>query len=896
MFNKYIRTSLIAMFVFSLILTQSTANAAEPEKEWTFMLFMAADNNLEAATSIDINELEKYGSTDEVNFVAQIDRNGNYSQDSELKWTGAKRFYIKKDNSTKKMTSPAVKNLGDVDMAAPETLTDFVSWAVKNYPARKYALILWNHGTGWKEINPDMLESDVGEIGLPSGSVPNNPISYNISYDDTSKTSMNIPTLGKTLAKIVNITGQPLEIMGFDACLMQMAEVAWTTRKYSRCQLGSPDLEPERGWPYDKIAAIVTANPEIDGIELARKITDAYAKSYNGGIGAQGNTAVAISVIDHKKSDDFQDALNNFCNVAITNISDIDKYEFARDEALKYSYGDYVDLGHFLAILIQKTHAKSAVKSAATRLLKTICGTNGKEGYVNRLAVNGEKFKESRGISIFFPTRQGFKNFRTRYKIHDLAKETEWYRFLSEVSNPNIPYLKLEDVIFEDKNKDGRIAAGEEVDVKVSIRNFGRKSLDSVKLGGFSNSKYLDNKKVEIDLTGLPAGGKSKVIPAFKINIDENTPVNSEIKMGFTLKGDGIPVSQLRTSFVTKEQFSTEGHVLLVYTDSQAPSAPILEQMLKEAGIKFDVWDRFFDGDIRPEVLKRYLDGWVLISCSDSTPEQSLNDEEVDSIDQFLKSGGRCVLNGQDIAFCLRDTDFLKTRCKARFVQDDVNVHVVSGIKLCSGHSFQIFGGDGANNQKWPDEIDALSGAEAIFKYEEGARDKADEREMNGPSHKPGSFSRGVSSSGVAAVRVVDGYRIMLFGFNIESVNSRSQRNELIKFINEFMQPSTEDEIKNFAKASSRRVNKTRSVSSERVVIERADLLSCVEERLVNQIKEEFKKDPRSKAKVLQSFSSLDSNQRQAIINLEKKVQSILEFDKQNDTLEERQNNSKFEE
>ena len=885
MYNKLIRTSLIAMFVFCLIFSKNTANAAEPEKEWTFMLFMAADNNLEAATALDINELEKYGSTDDVNFVAQIDRNGNYSQDSELKWSGAKRFYIIKDKNTKKMTSPAVRDLGDVDMASPKALTDFVTWAVENYPARKYALILWNHGTGWKEISPDMFEGDIGEIGLPSGNKPSNTINYNISYDDTSKTSMNIPTLGKTLAKVVDITGKPLELMGFDACLMQMAEVAWTTRKYAKCQLGSPDLEPERGWPYDKIAAVLTSNPEIEGIELARKITEAYAKSYAGGIGAQGNTAVAISVIDHSKSDDFQDDLDNFCKVAINNIKDIDKYEFARDEALKYSYGDYVDLGHFLAILIQKTHACSAVKSAATRLLKGICGNGGKNGYINKLAVNGEKFKESRGLSIFFPTRQGFKNFKTRYKIHDLAIDTQWFKFLSEVSNPNIPYLKLEDVIFEDKNKDGRIAAGEEVDVKVQLRNFGRKSMESVTLGGFTNSKFLDNKKFEMDLTGLPAGGKSKLLPAFKFTVAEDTPVNSEIKMGFTLKGSGIPVSQLRTSFVTKEQFSSEGHVLLVYTDSQGLSAPILEEMLKDAGIKYDVWDRFFDGDIRPEVLKRYLDGWVLINCSDSTPEQSLTDEEVDSIDQFLKSGGRCVLDGQDIAFCLRDSDFLKTRCKTRFVQDDVNVHVVSGIKVCGGHSFQIFGGDGSNNQKWPDEIDPLSGAEAIFKYEEGARDMADEREMNGPDHKPGSFGRGITSSGVAATKVLDGYRLMFFGFNIESINSKSQRNEVMKLISEFMQPSTDNEVKNLARASSRRVNKTRSVSSERVVIERADLLSCVEERLIDQIKADYKKNPKSIHNVIKAIESLNSEERKSIANLEKNDKSILEFDRQNGTL-----------
>jgi len=116
------------------------------------MIFMAADNNLEAATSLDINEIEKYGSTDQINFVAQIDRNGSYSNNSELKWAGARRFFITKDKEPDKMSSEMVEDLGDVDMADPTALTDFVEWVKENYPARRYALILWNHGTGWKEF------------------------------------------------------------------------------------------------------------------------------------------------------------------------------------------------------------------------------------------------------------------------------------------------------------------------------------------------------------------------------------------------------------------------------------------------------------------------------------------------------------------------------------------------------------------------------------------------------------------------------------------------------------------------------------------------------------------------------------------------------------------------
>lgn len=887
MYFKSIKTPIALIFIllFVTILPSHAASDTPTEKEWTFMIFMAADNNLEAATSVDINEIEQYGSNDQVNFVAQVDRNGGYSNDSELKWSGARRFYIIRDKKPDKMTSPMLEDLGDVDMADPLALTDFVSWAKENYPARKYALILWNHGTGWKEIQPNIMEADAGEIGLPAGleaAMAN--ISYNISYDDTSKTSMNIPTLGETLARVKGILGKPLDLLGFDACLMQMAEISWTASEYALCQVGSPDLEPERGWPYDIISSELTRKPEIEGLALGKLIANAYNKSYTGG--TQGNTAVVLSVIDMAKSEAFREDLNQFCNVARRNISDIDKYEAARDEALKYSYGDYIDLGHFLAIL-QKSSIKAETRAAAAQLLKTISGEKKAGGYINKLAANGDKFKNTTGLSIFFPTRQGFRTYKARYKEHALAQDTEWFNFLSEVATPNLPYLKIEDVVLEDNNKDGRIAAGEEVSVLVSLRNLGRKPLDRASISCVSDSKHLDNNKLATELTKLPAPGKTELIPVFKLKVNEGTPVHTEVNITLSLSGEQIPVSSIKTTFYIKEPFASTGHALLVITDNFSPACPVLQQMMQNSGIKFDTWDRLLDGNLRPEVLKRYLDGWVFVASQDSTPEQSLSDEELEALDQFLKSGGRLVLNGQDLGFTLRDTDFLKTRCKARFVQDDVNVHVVSGSNgFASNRSYQIFGGDGANNQKWPDEIDALTGAEVIIKYEEGARDKADDREMNGPDHKPGSLSRGITSSGAAGIKVVDGYRLMLFTFGIEAINNSSQRNEIMKSIAAFMQPDVDAEVRNLARAATRRIS-PRS-SSERVVIERADLLSNVETRLLKQIKDEFNKNPETRTRLLNEIQRLPARERKAVQNLEKNVQSLLEFDSQHGTLDQR--------
>jgi len=884
--HKSINTSIaLILLALTAIMPLRAANNTPVEKEWTFMIFMAADNNLEAATSVDINEIEQYGSTDKVNFLAQIDRNGGYSNNSELKWSGARRFYITKDKTPEKMTSKSLQELGDVDMADPLALTDFVMWAKENYPAKKYALILWNHGTGWKEIQPSIMDADTGEIGISAGLTNAiNNISYNISYDDTSKTSMSIPILGETLARIKGILGKPLDLLGFDACLMQMVEVSWTAGPYALCQIGSPDQEPERGWPYDQIAADLIKKPEINALALGKHIADVYNKSYMSG--TQGNTAVVLSVIDLEKSEAFREDLNHFCNVARQNIVDIDKYEAARDAALKYSYGDYIDLGHFLALLIE-AKINGETRSAATQLLKSLVTEKNSSGYVAKNAKNGDKFKDSRGISIFFPTRQGFKTYKARYLEHAIAQETEWFNFLSEVANPNIPYLKIEDIALEDNNKDGRIAAGEEVKVYTSLRNLGRKPLDKVQITCETDSKLLDNTKYSIELNKLPAPGKALLQHVFTIKVNEDAPVHSEISLTISLLSETLPVSTLKSTFYIKEPFSSTGHALLVMTDNFSPASPVLQQMMQNAGVKFDTWDRMLDGALRPEVLKRYLEGWVFVAAQDSTPEQSLSAEEIEALDQFLKAGGRLVLNGQDLAFTLREHDFLKTRCKTRFVQDDVNVHVVSGANgFADNHSFQIFGGDGANNQKWPDEIDPLPGAEVILKYEEGSRDKADDREMNGPNHKPGSLTRGITSSGASGVKVTDGYRLMLFSFGIEAINNSSQRNEIMKNIANFMQPAAEAELQNLARAATRRVNP--QTTSERVIVERADLLSSIEERLLKQIRDDFNKNPETRSTVLDAIQRLPTEQRQAVQKLEKNVQSLLEFDSQHGTLNQR--------
>ncbi|HHY57575.1 MAG TPA: hypothetical protein GYA08_19290, partial [Chloroflexi bacterium] len=127
----------------------NTAQANNDEPEWLIMLYQNADDEvLEGDIFTDLNEAELVGSTDDVTIVAQLDRyEAGFDGDGD--WTTAKRFLVTQDDDLAVLASEEIEDLGEIDSGAPETLVDFALWAMTNYPAQKYALILSDHGAGW---------------------------------------------------------------------------------------------------------------------------------------------------------------------------------------------------------------------------------------------------------------------------------------------------------------------------------------------------------------------------------------------------------------------------------------------------------------------------------------------------------------------------------------------------------------------------------------------------------------------------------------------------------------------------------------------------------------------------------------------------------------------------
>ncbi|MCI0394567.1 MAG: clostripain-related cysteine peptidase [Chloroflexi bacterium] len=244
-----------------------TPAAAGPAVEsagqtWLVMLYQDADDQvLEKDIYLDLNEAELIGSNDQVHVVSLIDRYGQGFQGPE-NWTGARRFYLTQDDDVNVVNSPG-EDLGEINMADAQTLIDFVTWAIANYPADKHALILSDHGLGWPG---GWSDADSGGQG-----------GDDVAFAQESGDGLYLMELDAALAEIRSQTGlEKFELIGFDACLMGHIEVFSAMAPHARYAVASQEVEPAVGWAYAAILQALTDNPEMDGAELAQVIVDSY--------------------------------------------------------------------------------------------------------------------------------------------------------------------------------------------------------------------------------------------------------------------------------------------------------------------------------------------------------------------------------------------------------------------------------------------------------------------------------------------------------------------------------------------------------------------------------------------------------------------------------------------
>ena len=87
---------------------------------------------------------------------------------------------------------------------------------------------------------------------------------------------------------------QPLELIGFDTCLMATVDVAYTFSDIAKYLVASEETEPANGWYYSQWVGTLAEDPTMDGAQLGEIICDAYMAGCEA-VGTQDNTTLSVT-------------------------------------------------------------------------------------------------------------------------------------------------------------------------------------------------------------------------------------------------------------------------------------------------------------------------------------------------------------------------------------------------------------------------------------------------------------------------------------------------------------------------------------------------------------------------------------------------------------------------
>jgi len=157
-------------------------------------------------------------------------------------------------------------------MSEPETLTDFIVWTKKNYPADRYMLVLWDHGGGFASgYGVDVLNE---------------------------RADNEMTMLASEIIRAIKDAGVKFDLIGFDACLMQNIEYANALEPYADYYLASEETEPGTGWFYTAGFGKLAEDPALGTEEFGKSMISSYDQSQRAMGDGKPNPKCTLSLVD----------------------------------------------------------------------------------------------------------------------------------------------------------------------------------------------------------------------------------------------------------------------------------------------------------------------------------------------------------------------------------------------------------------------------------------------------------------------------------------------------------------------------------------------------------------------------------------------------------------------
>ncbi len=360
--------------------------------KWTVLVYINAANDLAPFSTLNVNQMEKVAGNPQVRFVLQW-KQATAAWPSST-FNGTRRYLVKPDTSSQ-IASELVQDMGtEVDMGQAQTLQDFVNWGKTFYPADRYCLIIWNHGSGWKR-SPALSRA--------------------VSFDDETGNAIMTWELASAIG-----SNHP-DIVAWDASLMQMMEVAYEIKDHTDFVVGSEESPPGEGYPYDLVFSQFRDNPDASTKQLTKAFVDGMLNNPN-----YVNRKITQSSIETAKLDDLAGSLSALATQLIANKDTIgSEIQNIRSTAQAYSPNStrvFRDIGH-LCDLINAQIAIPAVQSAALDVKAKLQAALAWEGH-------NSNSPNSQGLSIDFSSSSLFNTLQSDYVQLRLAQTTQWNEWL----------------------------------------------------------------------------------------------------------------------------------------------------------------------------------------------------------------------------------------------------------------------------------------------------------------------------------------------------------------------------------------------------------------------------------------------------------------------------------
>ncbi len=371
-------------------------------ESWTVLSYMNGEDNLEKFIVGDLQEMERIGSSENVDIVVQIDLGTNeWYSSSVATWSDTRRYHVQYDlddgiGSTR-VDDP---ELGEVNMDDPNSLREFIEWGMTSYPADHYMIALEGHAGGPARGLMEDKSSTLGGNRL-----------------------MDTHEMGQAIRNAIDNVGEgPVDIISFDVCWMGMAEAAAEVMDHSEYMVGSFDEIPGEGWPYDRCLGMILNDTTIPMEDRLQGVVEEFMAHYDPEGSNSYASLVAIDLKEFKGSllpalselteEMFYSAYSHK-EVYRSILALLDKPRARNDN----DWDRYVDLYQMAELLSLDTRLPERVRGSAARVLDS------EDGTIVRSLGGSNHPDSSRLFGIYYPT---IRNDQARYGALVMSDLSAW--------------------------------------------------------------------------------------------------------------------------------------------------------------------------------------------------------------------------------------------------------------------------------------------------------------------------------------------------------------------------------------------------------------------------------------------------------------------------------------